>query len=448
LLTACGDQNDTNLTASKSSNPAVSVSTNAANKVEQGSNLLNNLALTYPNGQLVANKTTQAAQELAQNPAVLKLTVETSQATQATQATAPAFQGQALTADYKPVTRIQNTTLTGAYFFTIYDTELATALANNPNWNLEGPAFWASLAADATLNPVHRFRNILNGSYLYTIYDAEKTDIITNYSNTFAYEGVAWYAKHTAGTGWSPLYRFRNLLNGTYLFSAFEAEKDAIVANYSAVFQLEGVAYYVRQDTQVVTPACTAAPIASIGYSLVFKACDANNVAQYYDKTECVRDNVTGLIWQGQTPAGTGLRANDQYKTNFDSTSEPQKAAWPTRTAPTQADVDIVTNSIGFKNAVNQSNLCGSSVWRLPTTSELLGLNSMGTPKRIDRTWFPNTPQYAWYWSSNPYVGLFYAYFAEYVTVGYAYEKSHEYRDGTNGSGVLSVSELLVRLVH
>ena len=66
--------------------------------------------------------------------------------------------------------------------------------------------------------------------------------------------------------------------------------------------------------------ACTAAAIGSTGYSLVFKGCSAANVAEYYDKTECVRDNASGLIWQGQTPAGTGLRANDQRKTNYDST--------------------------------------------------------------------------------------------------------------------------------
>jgi hypothetical protein len=59
---------------------------------------------------------------------------------------------------------------------------------------------------------------------------------------------VAWYAKQTTSSGWSPLYRFRNLINGTYLFSAYESEKDAIVRDYSAVFKLEGVAYHVRLD--------------------------------------------------------------------------------------------------------------------------------------------------------------------------------------------------------
>ncbi len=246
LLSACGGQSTTDTV----NNSAVQKTTQAVLTTQSSqpapSTLMDSLAVTYPNGQLPDAQAIQAAQEFAQNPAALHLTAEST--SQTIPNTSAPFQSQALAADYKPVTRIQNTSLTGAYFFTIYDTECKTALASNYNFNLEGAAFWASLTPDAALNPVYRFRNILNGSYLYTIYDAEKLDIINNYRSTFLYEGVAWYAKQTAGTGWSPLYRFRNLLNGTYLFSAFETEKNAILRDYSAIFKLEGVAYYVRQD--------------------------------------------------------------------------------------------------------------------------------------------------------------------------------------------------------
>lgn len=155
---------------------------------------------------------------------------------------------QAIAGDFKPVTRIQNTSLPGSYFFTIYDFERAAALTTNPRWIQEGPAFWASLSSAVGLSPVHRFRNHSNGSYLYTIYEAERANIVANYAAIFAYEGVAWYAQQTQSAGWSPLYRFRNLTNGTYLFTANEAEKNNIVANYATIFALEGVAYYVWQD--------------------------------------------------------------------------------------------------------------------------------------------------------------------------------------------------------
>ena len=198
--------------------------------------------------------------------------------------------------------------------------------------------------------------------------------------------------------------------------------------------------------TPTPTPtACTAAPTGSTGYSLVFKGCDAANIATYYAKDECVRDNATGLIWQGQTAAGTGLRANDQYKTNYDSTTELQKysGTGSVYIAPTQAEVDASTNSIGFKTAVNATNLCGSGAWRLPTKDELLGIVKTSEAPTIDNAWFPNTPLYSAYWTSSPYAG--YAYYAWGVNFyyGVAYVG---YRDG--GYGLNYGYYLLVRLVR
>ena len=201
----------------------------------------------------------------------------------------------------------------------------------------------------------------------------------------------------------------------------------------------------------ITVPACTAAAIGSTGYSLVFKGCSAANVAEYYDKTECVRDNASGLIWQGQTAAGTGLRANDQYKTNYDSTTALQKwrgtnsgpggALDPVNDfiAPTLAEVNASTNSIGFKNAVNATNLCGSGAWRLPTKDELIGIVKPTEYPTIDNAWFPNTMDW-YYWTSSPLAG--YAHIARSVHFfdGYA---SYELRD-FSGYGY----SVLVRLVR
>jgi YHYH protein/Repeat of unknown function (DUF5648) len=245
LVAACGGKNDG---ASESFNNAAVDSYAGASTA-----LLDSLAALYPNGKLPADRAAQSAKDLSENPAVLLLTSEASKQIRG-QSTGAVMRPMALSADYKPVIRIQNTSLFGVYFFTIYDDERATALVANPNWRQEGPAFWASLATGDGLSPVHRFRNLKNGSYLYTIYDTERTDIETNYASTFVYEGVAWYARQTQSDGWTPLYRFRNVTNGTYLFSAYESEKDAIITNYPTVFKLEGVAYYVQGVPVVPTP--------------------------------------------------------------------------------------------------------------------------------------------------------------------------------------------------
>lgn len=96
---------------------------------------------------------------------------------------------------------------------------------------------------------MYRFRNKLNGSYLFTIYETERLEITNNFGASYSYEGIAWYAQQTLSVGWLPLYRFRNLINGSYLFSASEAEKSNILANYASTFRFEGIAYYVWQDT-------------------------------------------------------------------------------------------------------------------------------------------------------------------------------------------------------
>ena len=134
-------------------------------------------------------------------------------------------------------------------------------------------------------------------------------------------------------------------------------------------------------------------------YSLVAKASGGT-----YDITECVKDNSTGLVWEGKNPSGSSTRASNTRYTNYDSTSSAQKwngSAWVN---PTQTDIDASTNSIGYRNSVRTLNLCGYNDWRLPTKEELAGiLASSGIPK-IDTTWFPNTQ--AWYyWTSSPDVG-------------------------------------------
>jgi Repeat of unknown function (DUF5648) len=219
--------------------------------------LLTNLALAYPGGVLPPERAAAAAAQLAQNPAVLKYNAtdaprsspsSSSSSSPATSAITPMAATSYTNGLYAPVQRAQNTSLFGSYFFSIYPTEMSNALATNPTWNLEGTAFYTSLGINPSLAPVYRFRNLLNGSYLYTISEAEKNDILQSYAEYFALEGIAWYARATTpGGGFKPLYRFRNLTNGTYLFSAYEAEKDAIVANYADIFLLEGVAYYVQQ---------------------------------------------------------------------------------------------------------------------------------------------------------------------------------------------------------
>ncbi|MEN9983423.1 MAG: hypothetical protein RI918_1392 [Pseudomonadota bacterium] len=241
LLVSCGSSSSTDDIA-LSKGASGMTATQVAKYESERVSLLDSLDELYPNGQLSQEQAAAAGEGLAQNPAALKATTPNN--------SQDIFYSQAgvslVGTDFLPVYRIQNTTLSGSYFFTIYESEKTAALAANADWKYEGPAFYATVIQGDGLSPVWRFRNKINGSYLFTIYESERADIASKYAATFEYEGISWYASKTAAAGYSPLHRFRNLTNGTYLFSAYESEKNEIIANYPAIFAYEGISYYVR----------------------------------------------------------------------------------------------------------------------------------------------------------------------------------------------------------
>jgi PKD repeat protein len=124
-----------------------------------------------------------------------------------------------------------------------------------------------------------------------------------------------------------------------------------------------------------------------------------------YPVTDCVKDNITGLMWEGK-PA-TGLRAASNMYTNFDDPTAAQIWDGTAHVNPTQEQIDAATNTVGYKNTVNASALCGYTDWRLPTVDELQSLvdySRVVFPKpTIDITWFPNTANNL-YWSASAYV--------------------------------------------
>lgn len=103
-----------------------------------------------------------------------------------------------------------------------------------------------------------------------------------------------------------------------------------------------------------------------------------------FSKTKCVKDSVTGLIWEGKTASGS--RAGSNRYTNFGD----HRAG----------------DSSAYVAAVNAHGLCGYTDWRLPTVHELHGLVDYGVREpnpKIDASMFPNTAA-TFYWTSTPNV--------------------------------------------
>ena len=104
-----------------------------------------------------------------------------------------------------------------------------------------------------------------------------------------------------------------------------------------------------------------------------------------YSKEECVKDNVTGLMWEGKTASGT--RAGSNTYTNYGDGRAGDASA--------------------YVAAVNAQGLCGFNDWRLPTVDELQSIVDYSKPypgPTINSTWFPNMAS-SHYWSSSPVAG-------------------------------------------
>ena len=102
----------------------------------------------------------------------------------------------------------------------------------------------------------------------------------------------------------------------------------------------------------------------------------------YFPRTDCVRDNVTGLVWEGKTTSGVRSGTNT-YTNHGDNRSG---------------------DASEYVNMVNALNLCGFNDWRLPEAEELhniVNYGVAGSGPKITADWFLHTETDA-YWSATP----------------------------------------------
>lgn len=107
-----------------------------------------------------------------------------------------------------------------------------------------------------------------------------------------------------------------------------------------------------------------------------------------YPITDCVKDNITGLVWEGKPASGT--RGSPEFDPNDLYNNGGSESPYSTQS---------------YANAVNTQGLCGYDDWRLPTSKELVNLVDYGVgllgSAKIDGNWFPNTKVDDFYWSSS-----------------------------------------------
>jgi len=132
------------------------------------------------------------------------------------------------------------------------------------------------------------------------------------------------------------------------------------------------------------------------GFSFTKLDSNGNEVAKNDNNWSCIKDNVTGLIWEVKTD-DRRLRSNNWIFTWYDSSNTIRLGEANGGLCYDKENCDTEK----YIEQVNTETLCGSNDWRLPTVPELLSLITLNQSYGvIDSDYFPNT-QTNHYWTSN-----------------------------------------------
>lgn len=119
----------------------------------------------------------------------------------------------------------------------------------------------------------------------------------------------------------------------------------------------------------------------------------------------CVRDNVTGLVWEIKTDDG-GLR-DRRWTYSWYNPDATRNGGYAGALDRGSCAGGIRCDTLGYTQAVNQAGLCGARDWRLPSRKELKSIvdHSRHDPA-IDNGYFSDPDLHGWYWSSSPHPGI------------------------------------------
>lgn len=118
----------------------------------------------------------------------------------------------------------------------------------------------------------------------------------------------------------------------------------------------------------------------------------------------CVRDEVTGLVWEIKPDDISNLRHRSHTYAWYNSDSSRNGGGAGAQTGGICAG-GISCNTAAYVQAVNAAGLCGSNGWRLPTTQDLISIRDYGSasPPSLDTAYFPDFGSGYTYWASEPY---------------------------------------------
>jgi len=120
----------------------------------------------------------------------------------------------------------------------------------------------------------------------------------------------------------------------------------------------------------------------------------------------CVRDNITGLIWESKTDDLTTTLHSASYSYSWYQSDE--DGGFDGDESGIKASCSLTNcNTENYLAEVNSRGVCNFRDWRLPTHNELLSILHLGqaVAPMIDANYFPNTTDSlippVWYWTQD-----------------------------------------------
>jgi hypothetical protein len=188
-----------------------------------------------------------------------------------------------------PVYRFYNIR-NGSHFYTASSAERDYVMTHYAAvYAYEGVAYQVNTADATNDDPLYRFYNKANGSHFYTVSQAERDDVISYHAATYTYEGPAYNVSATPST--VSVHRFYNRLNGSHFYTASTAEYEHVLARYSATYTYEGVVFWVDElgGTDDLTPVPVDPPD---GMTAVYRFCNTKKGSHFYTGSPAERDYV------------------------------------------------------------------------------------------------------------------------------------------------------------
>lgn len=162
-----------------------------------------------------------------------------------------------------------------------------------------------------------------------------------------------------------------NQLNcGLSLFPGQDGDHGRDVAASSSEFRKQGAGESAF-DFSLIDENGDQIPWAESGQS------DSDAISE----ASCIRDNVTGLIWE--IKQSSGIRAHSSTYTWFNTTGSAGGTTGTQNSTEAQCEQNTTLTSCdtqAYQNEINRLQLCGGSDWRLPTVRELISILNFSRP--------------------------------------------------------------------